>query len=171
MSIQGLMSVIPPPQQVLDPGNHESWLAFQKDLGISLPSELFDLATNYGTGSFAQGILTVYNPFSATYRGDFGSLLRWLSEWRKSAERFPYGIFPERPGLFPLARDDGGGALFWLTEGDPEVWPIVFSYECEVWERWEMPLTTFLAKAFSNDISVFSWESFEDNFRVFAARR
>lgn len=37
----------------------------------------------------------------------------------------PYPIHPEPGGILPWATTDNGDTLYWLTDGDPDSWPIL----------------------------------------------
>lgn len=70
-----------------------------------------------------------------------------------------YQIHPARPGLLPFAKDDDGGILAWLTEGDPEEWPIMAKARTGEWERFDMPLTMFLTQIFLGKVFPNIWNS------------
>lgn len=168
MSIKELLSVVPPPREVIEPGSEEAWLAIQRELELDLPRDLFDFGTHYGSGAFHGGFLQVFNPFWAEYRDVIAVQLSILVDIRKSiAGSVPYSIHPEKEGLFPIARDDNGNRVFWLMEGHPDTWPIVLQSESNQWERWDMPMTTFFAKALNNEITCLIWQPFGAEAREF----
>jgi hypothetical protein len=75
------------------------------------------------------------------------------------ADDYPYGAFPPTPGLILWADDDNGCMLFWLTEGDPDRWPILVTPpDGYSWERFELPMTAFLARAFSRQLHCVLWQ-------------
>ena len=48
--------------------------------------------------------------------------------------------------------------FFWLTVGHPDNWPVlVTSPRGYFWERFELPMTSFLALAFSRRLSCVPW--------------
>jgi hypothetical protein len=73
-------------------------------------------------------------------------------------DEFPYQAFPPTPGLILWADDDNGCMFFWLTEGDPDNWPVLVTpprgYH---WERFDLPVTSFLARAFSRQLTCVPW--------------
>jgi hypothetical protein len=62
MSIQQLLSIVPPPKDPLLPDNPAVvWRDIEQQLGIQLPDELYQVATQYGRGcsvsaEVAQGV-------------------------------------------------------------------------------------------------------------------
>jgi hypothetical protein len=54
--------------------------------------------------------------------------------------------------LLPWGTDENGNTLHWLTEGVPNDWPVIAeSHDGEI-ERFDMSMTTFLAKALTREI-------------------
>lgn len=37
----------------------------------------------------------------------------------------PHPTYPDRGGLLPVGGDTNGGSMYWLTEGDPDNWPLI----------------------------------------------
>ncbi len=68
-----------------------------------------------------------------------------------------YALHPSRPGLLPFARDEEGGVLAWYTDGDADEWPVLAKSRLGEWERFDFPLTSFLARAFQGKISPEVW--------------
>ncbi len=50
--------------------------------------------------------------------------------------------------------------LCWLTKGEADHWPIILKRHDDVYEEWKMSLTSFLAKAFRNEITCIIWDPF-----------
>lgn len=71
----------------------------------------------------------------------------------KFPEEYHHNIFPEKDGLFPLGRTDGGCLLWWQTALEPEKWSIVI-YDENFWdyEKYDMQLCEFLYKYFTCQI-------------------
>ena len=57
----------------------------------------------------------------------------------------------------PFGHDSNGGSAFWLTEGQPDEWPLIFYPRefCEL-ERYSMPLVAFLGYWVSGNLSKLS---------------
>jgi hypothetical protein len=85
------------------------------------------------------------------------------NEW---PQRNPYKIYPDTPGLLPWGGDLLSRMCFFLTEGKAEHWPIIlWNYDGE-YERFDMPMTSFLAKCFKNEIKCKIWEEFFSESKV-----
>ncbi len=126
MPLSELIAVAPPPREpVAGRGN---WKAVEERLGLGLPGDFKALIETYGSGSFSD-FLNPINPF----RGD-GAGFDWadrdiLEFDRETRDEYPdalpYPIHPEPGGILPWAETDNGDILYWLTEGDPDSWPIL----------------------------------------------
>lgn len=60
-----------------------------------------------------------------------------------SPKRVPYPALPERGGLFPFAHDDCGFEYYWLTDGQPENWPVIVLPDLD-FKNLEMTFTEFI---------------------------
>ena len=156
MSIEALTDIVAPPENPLNTGPPERWDAVCNELGTQLPSDCRDLALTYGSGYFA-GHITVFNPFDDAYRRAVDSNLETHRVWTEGEEHeIPYGFFPEPRSLLPWGEDDQSNSLWWLTEGEPDDWPVVLrpsgNAEGEFY-RLDMSMTWFLALLFSKAMS------------------
>ena len=150
MAIEELLAVIPPPENPLETEDNGAWERAQEIVGTKLPQDYLDYGLNYGTGVFCH-FFGVINPLYKSYESTVNYNLEVTKEC-SSFRDYPYKVFPDSPGLLPWGGDELGHVFHWLTEGDPESWPVVIeSHEGGI-ERIEVSLTTFLAKAFSNEI-------------------
>ncbi len=162
MSVAELRRLVPPPSAPVAPGSLQEWAAVEQRLGLVFPADYKEYIATYGSGAFP-GLLFVMNPMKrvsftdhVTYylhsldgqleatRGAFGG----GEEYRGEARPFP--LWPEPAGLFPWGwmGMDGASKLFWLTEGDPDRWPVVWGDPYE--PRWfngpyTTTMTSFLA--------------------------
>ncbi len=59
--------------------------------------------------------------------------------------RFPYPVWPPIGGMLPWAASNEAGALMWLTEGEPDSWPVVDGYPNEDERLHPGPMTRLLA--------------------------
>jgi len=170
MAIEELITVVSPPEEPVEAGSKRTWAAVQKATGIKMPDDFRDFGIRYGSGSLCRGFLKVRNPFSPSFRDFVVRETDRLHVHRTDGYiEIPYGIFPERPGLLAWAQDENGNRLYWLTEGKPNNWPtIARSHEYE-FERFEMSMTTFLARALMNEVRLPNmWgEPFTEAQRVF----
>jgi hypothetical protein len=123
MSIKQLVALIAPPTAPVD--NEGNWRAAEIVVGAEYPADFRDLITLYGTGTFFQGHLKVYNPLTV---GGLACIKEDEDTCRSNQEDVyscPLPIHPDAPGLLPWGRDENGDGYFWLTEGKPEKWPVV----------------------------------------------
>ena len=153
MSVDDLCKLVRPPSHPIEPGTIGEWEEVQKSAGCILPIDIRDIGIRYGSGRFRDGFLSVFNPFSQSYRECMESqydTLKTAKEWG-----LEYDVFPKTPGLFPWGRDENGNMFCWLTEGKPDEWPaIVYPRSVGEIARWDMPLSTFLVKLFLNEIKL-----------------
>src|SRR4051794_25924945 len=114
MAIEELVAVLPPPSQPLEVGSLEQWKQVEATLHMQFPPDLYDFCVQYGSGLIAG--ITVYNPFSPAYESAVNRMLAIFRGLRNdlSEGSVPFPLFPERPGLFPVGKEDNGGTMFWL---------------------------------------------------------
>jgi hypothetical protein len=163
MSIDILHSFVPPPEFPIEIGTPQDWAKVQDSLGISLPKDISELMNSFGSGWF--GKIQLFNPYSPAYINRITYICQIYARLRQDQgiEAIPHLIFPERPGLFPCGGNDEDGMLFWLTDGVPDQWPILLLDAGFRWQRFEMPITTFLAKIFSLELSCIWWNGDQSN--------
>jgi hypothetical protein len=164
VSLEELTRVVSPPPDPVETGDAETLSRIEQRLRITLPNDYIELARKYGTGGFLGGgfgFLRVLNPFAAYYFEkvqEIGEVWRGIKADREDS--VPYKIFPEVGGLLPWADDADGSMLFWLTNGDPEYWPILaVAPRSDYYQRFDMSITTFLAGCFAGTISCYCWSS------------
>lgn len=165
MAVDELVKVVSPPYTPEDAPVEGSWKHVVEAVGFDLPQDYRDFGERYGTGTFSQGFLRVVNPFAPWYRKFIDKECEILRELEEAAGNpMPYPVYPKRPGLLPWGSDESGHTMYWFTEGPPDQWPIILKthdVNFDNWplsfERWEMSMTTFLAKALSNEIKCLLW--------------
>ncbi|MUL42686.1 hypothetical protein FZ103_16175 [Streptomonospora sp. PA3] len=147
-----------------------SWDAMERHYGFSFPPDYRDIVDSYG--GLALNSLNVISPkwpggrveelASQTAEIEFiYSDLRseFPEQYREMVEKFPffaergsaYPFHPERPGLLCWG-EDGGASMYWLTDGDPEEWPVVVDYRDEIWEVHDMCAAQFLLEALTGEL-------------------
>ncbi len=165
VSIAELAGVVAPPARPKETGDLRTWRAIEQELGTALPPDYRDFAMTYGSGTFCDPgrlCVSIMNPFSPDYKKHFFSERQTLllTQGSSRAEDWAYDAFPESPGLFPLGSDDNGCTLLWLTEGQPDGWPIVLQPSRSTYlERVDLSMTTFLARAFSKQLTCCIWSA------------
>ena len=121
------------------PVDDPRWSAIEYRLDLEFPPDYKQLIAAFGTSTWG-GFLNVLNPFSRLdalhlERAGYRMLGTVHGVRRQEPEAVPYGVFPEKCGLFPWAITDNGDALFWLTEGPSSWWSTVIlearGPECE----------------------------------------
>jgi hypothetical protein len=148
MAIEDLLRVVAPPDYPPHP-DPEDRAAAEKVVGLSLPEDYIDFATAYGTGSFSDRgfYFWVWNPL----RPDYPAIVEqetaaWRAARGQTPEEFEFDIHPDRPSYLPLGADVNGGWFAYVTRGEPDAWPVAAKPRGGAFERFDMPMTTFLAK-------------------------
>lgn len=147
MSIHELAAVVPPPAAI--PFDEEAWRKSEEWLLLSLPDDYREFSAVYGTGMFCESFLQVYCPSSyEVYRG----LIEYEARARPTPAGAPYKRHPSSPGLLMWCADENGNRLHLLTSGDADNWPVVAESHEGDFEKFDLPITSFLAKALTNEI-------------------
>ena len=161
MSKEHLVAVVTPPLHPVEAGPITLRSPLEARLGLSLPHELYEVGATYGSGKFGNQI-EVLNPFSSSYFDTVVEVCDLYRDLRRDEGTtvVPYDVYPVHPGLFPWGLEENGHMLFWLTEGKQESWPILLARSREArFERWDMPMTTFLSKVFKGEIHCILWDN------------
>lgn len=130
MSTKALSGLVPPPVCPNEVCSLELLERVQTDLGLTLPCDYVEFIRLYGSGCFAR-FYWVFIPFSVNKHLSLLPQVENLSaietefksKWGDA--NVPYDVYPKNPGILPWACDDNGNYYYWLTEGDPDQWPIV----------------------------------------------
>lgn len=132
-----LVEMVPPPKSPRDAGDEEHVLSVELMLGLRLPTDFKKLILTYGSGCWQQ-FWYILNPNTANQHLNFIAQSQNLRQKAWSAldserliredENYQYAhpIYPDPGGILCWAKTDNGGRLFWLTEGEPDAWPIVY---------------------------------------------
>jgi hypothetical protein len=159
MAVSELVAVVPPPENPTEAGPPEEWPGIESAIGIPLPLDVRDFGLRYGSGMFADTV-EAYNPFSAKYLEIISQVSDCYRDLKcAEGDKFiPYRIYPDKPGLLVWGSDVNGHMMFWLTEGEPSRWPLILMTVDGQFERWDMPMTTFLASIFQGKMSCILWD-------------
>ena len=156
--LERLRQLLPPPADPVEPGRPDGWAGVEGALGTGLPGDFKAFTELYGSGT-VDDFLYLYNPFT---QGPDGNLLvekdRVLEGYRQTRARFPERLplpaFPDPGGVLPLGRTDNGDELYWVTQGDPEGWPVaLLESRAARQEVHPMPVTGFLAALAANQLT------------------
>jgi hypothetical protein len=155
--LERLLRLLPPPADPVEPARPDGWAAVERALGTGLPGDFKAFTQRYGSGT-VDDFLYLFNPFAA---GKDGNLVaekdRVLAAYRQTRARFPDRLplppFPEPGGVLPLGRTDNGDELYWVTDGDPDGWPVALvESRATLQEVHQVPVTGFLAALAANQL-------------------
>ena len=156
--LERLRQLLPPPADPVEPGRPDGWGEVEGALGTGLPGDFKAFTELYGSGK-VDDFLYLFNPFAA---GQDGNLLaekdRVLESYRQTRARYPERLplppFPDLGGVLPLGRTDNGDELYWITQGDPDGWPVaLLESRTARQELHPMPVTGFLAALAANQLT------------------
>ena len=152
-----LRKLAPPPAEPVETGSPDAWPEVERAMGTPLPTDFKVFTNTYGSGKF-DDFLYLFNPFTG---GEDGNLLHerdavldaYASSRARFPDRYPLPAFPEPGGLLPLGRTDNGDELYWVTEGQPDTWPVAALGGRGAWqETHRMTITGFLAALLGGDL-------------------
>ena len=154
MWIDNLAQIAPPPTCPDEVGTVEELRQIEKRFGITLPADYREFSLRYGSGSFVGTFLEIWTPFTVDLPKESADR-NGRAFWFHKCGYLPWAPFPANPGLLEIGGNENGDTVLYLTEGDPDHWPIlVVPHEDEGnFERWDMPLVTFLEKALTAQIN------------------
>jgi hypothetical protein len=153
MAIADLLAIVPPPAAPTHSGSPYQFTRAEEALGTRLPTDYREFTLRYGAGGLVGGYLQVWTPFALDLRQRAdapGSFIRV----HHAAGTLPWPPFPAGPGLLEIGGNENGHRLLYLADGPPDEWPlIVVPHGAEnQFERWDLPLGTFLARALRNEV-------------------
>ncbi len=156
MAIAELLSVVAPPSQPVENGPHERWPVIERAVGTLLPTDLRDYGLAYGSGWLVNLRLYILNPFAIDAPcalASYQDCMRYVR--RVEGVDYKHPIFPEPGGLLCWGSDAQSAHMCWLTVGPPDKWPVLI-WDCydSTFTRFDMPLTSFVAKIITRQISV-----------------
>ncbi|MCX2953346.1 SMI1/KNR4 family protein [Lentzea sp. NEAU-D7] len=132
------------------------WPAVESRLGTALPADYRVLAENYPALSI-DGFMGVFHVVSE--KDDESDLRefaeRTLGYWRALRadlpDAVPHPLYPESGGLLPWGVTDNNDFLCWLTNGEPDEWPVVVTTVHEWW-TYEGTMLSFLSGILRREI-------------------
>ena len=111
---------------------------------VALPPDYLAVVEAWGSFGFF-GELSVSSPSRLVAEAQ--DLAGWFGDHDPPGLRFGWGapLYPVSGGLLPWGRDEGGFTFFWLTEGAPDQWEVVWhDHEREFALRTRMCFAEFL---------------------------
>lgn len=129
-ALDELVVLVPPPKRLLL--GEWSWDQLYQVVGTRLPRDYEALLSLYGAGHWAEDWIGFYDPLDPT-EGVAHHAQRWADDYRELREEFPQynplTAYPEPGGLLVCAATMDGDGVGWLTQGEPDDWPVI------VWPR------------------------------------
>jgi hypothetical protein len=128
MGIDRLISIMPPPANLVDVGAEMNWPSI--DNNVNFPADYIDFINRYGSGRIANFLL-IFNPFSAKEELNFFDQFNFILEDFKylvdsDSEYYRYRLYPEDGGLIPFGVTDNGDYIFWVVDPkeDSNLWKV-----------------------------------------------
>lgn len=123
--LEALSLLVPPPEVPYLGGG--TWDGLFEELGTRLPAEYVALMNRYGAGYWSSWLRFV-TPLRTNGKGFVHHATQVLGWYRSGRAEFPQyyplPVWPEPGGFLPFANSIDGDALGWLTEGEPDAWPL-----------------------------------------------
>jgi hypothetical protein len=129
--LEQLIALVPPPEAPVHPGSMADFAAIEDKLGSRLPIDFKRLITTYGKGGWLEfyAIINPLDPRDEAHWFD-GTYMQIFRSSRRDFPQFhPYPIWPDVGGLLPWGGHENGGDMFWLTDGEPDMWPTIFTHD------------------------------------------
>ncbi|MFI1967677.1 SMI1/KNR4 family protein [Streptomyces cinnamoneus] len=153
----GLASLLGRPQ--VNGDVDQDWEEFERSVGMSLPEDYKEFISAYGPCCLNDNLL-LFHPRGETgdqglnlgeFLEDVADVYECLKE--EDPDEYPYLIYPERGGFFPVGRTSSGNHLFLRPpQPDVESWGIVI--HIGEWEFLDMSFTEFLSLGLSGELFV-----------------
>lgn len=155
MSLSELKSLVLPPEHPIDSGLGGQVSELSQRIGIELPSDLITFSACYGSGSFSSGEFWIHNPLADSYTDTIDEILDIYKDLKdvEGDDYIPFNIHPELCGLLPLGSTANGHQMFYLTEGSPAVWPILYyNRDYGTFERQMGSITNCICQIFKGQL-------------------
>lgn len=155
-ALERLASLVEPPTTPPPPAD---WNRAERQLGNQLPEDFKELLDTYGNGQFDEHIRIWTPDDSSTGRGLISMNDGYFDEleelWEMNEEAPEEFDEDSDATLIVWARTKDADTLNWLVRPGipPDKWPLmVLDGDARVWERYEMPASTFLAELLAGEI-------------------
>ncbi|GAA0992020.1 hypothetical protein GCM10009555_080360 [Acrocarpospora macrocephala] len=153
-ALERLIALVPPPPDPLFALG--SWEELFAELGTRLPADYVALIDAYGSVAFSEylGVADARRDGNGATMGiharEIGDSYRsFRAEWPAD---YRFAAWPEPGGFLPWGNTIDGDHLGWLTEGEPDRWPVA------IWPRHsderviDLTMAEFLLGWFSGDL-------------------
>lgn len=164
MFLDKLIDILLPPGNVDADSIKKNIELVEQHFNLKFPEDYVQFITGYGAGQI-NGFISIYSTINSPA---YYEMIEWeCQNYRDSKKRlsqeYQHNIFPEKDGLFPLGRTDGGCLMWWRTAPEPRNWSIVV-YDENSWEYegYDMQLCEFIYKYFTRQINC---KGFPDSLR------
>lgn len=162
-----LRQLVPPPKKPYENGPEDVRAKVEKQLKTGLPDDLFKFCATYGSGEFRlpqhSNVVRVHNPFSGGYISQLKQDHEMYRDLRRDEGKdfFPYKVYPAKSGLLLWGSGENQRAFFWLTDGEPNSWPVVLMTPEDKFVRLETTMTQFLVDLFEGQLDGFggTWDA------------
>ena len=164
MYFDKLTNLLSPPDDIDSISIERNVELVEEHFKIIFPDDYIKFIMRYGSGQINE-FISIYSTINSS--AYYEMIERECQNYRNLKKEFPtkyiYSVFPEKEGLFPLGRTDGGCLIWWHTASEPKNWTIVV-YDENSWnyEKYDMQLCEFLYKYFTKQIIC---KGFQDSLR------
>jgi hypothetical protein len=149
--LETLVELVPPPRLPVNAGSSSAWEEVCREIGMNLPTELYDLSSTYGSGQFVSSEFWV--EIHSVFRPAYSNLAEWnrrifaqeaIRDPALYAKMFELGAYGEGDELSP-------GRLFWEMDDSASDWIIGVTRPVT---RFEPGLLRFLVALFQGDVAI-----------------
>jgi hypothetical protein len=146
--IESLFEIVDPPLNASEPLLTKRWSEIENKIGCKLPDDYKIMLSTYGQGKFFDFISFFIPESKNTHLNLIDQISDRIAVYdilKADGEPIPYGFFPAKNGLLPIAGTDNGDNIFFLTEGAPDLWKVVVNESRgEEWIELDMAVSNFL---------------------------
>jgi len=146
MATSDLFQVIPLPDSPVWTGAGQEWETVERELGTALPEDYCELIAFYGSGGFC-GTFSIASSFGGKrgLKSKHDMRTEFFRGMLSSYGDSRISVYPDKGGILYFGGDEYTNSLTWLTEGEPDEWPLVwFDDHMSQYEVFNMGIVEFL---------------------------